>query len=307
LRWQFAVYYITYESMAAQKICLGVEINQDGLKIALVEPDHRNIIKIDAVPASGDSMNDASIYSSVMTSWTRNNSLPEIKAVAVAFPVQSGVMRLVDIPKETIEQPFNYVEWEFASAINSSAKDYKLDAAYYPSPKKPQRAIVTALRKEIVDSFCSKAVESSGFRPNCLIADICALLNLLECSDGLDSHPQCVLKIDQKFAVAFWGNETGPLAIRLFPKEFLAPNIIIESLDKGFKEFSKAKRKVKFCGELSADAKYTSELVDIAMNPKQAIEIEVWKALSKFSMAKDVDSSKLSRCLGAIGATLNCM
>jgi len=293
--------------MAIQKICLGVEINQDGLKIALVEPERKNIIKVDAIPASGDSMNDASIYSSVMTSWTHNNSLPEIKAVAVAFPVQSGVMRLVDIPKEAAEQPFDYVEWEFASAINSNVKDYKLDAAYYPNSKKPQRAIVTALRKEIVNSFCSKAVESSGFRPNCLIADICALLNLLECTDGLGDHPQCVLKVDQKFAVAFWGNETGPLAIRLFPKEFIAPNIIIDSLDKGFKEFSKAKRKVKFCGELSTDAKYTKDLIDIAMNPKQAIEIEVWKSLSKFSMAKDVDSLKLSKCLGAIGATLNCM
>jgi len=306
LRWQSVVYYITYKNMAAKKICLGVEINQDGLKIALVEPEHKNVIKIDAVPASGDSIKDASIYSSVMTSWTHSNSLPEISSVAVAFPVYNGIMRLVDIPKEA-ESPFGYVEWEFASAINSNAKDYRLDAAFYPSPKKPQRAIVTALRREIVDSFCSKAVESSGFRPNCLIADICALLNLLECSDGLDSHPKCILKADEKFAVAFWGNETGPLAIRLFPKEFLAPNIIVEALDKGFKEFSKAKRRVKFCGELSTDAKYTTELTDIAMNPKQAIEIEVWKSLSKFSMEKDIDTSKLSRCLGAIGATLNCM
>jgi hypothetical protein len=291
--------------MAAQKICLGVEINQDGLKIALVEPEHKNVIKIDAIPASGDSMKDASIYSSVMTSWTHSNSLPEIISVAVAFPVHSGIMRLVDIPKEA-EHPFGYIEWEFASAINSSARDYRLDAAYYPSSKKPARAIVTALRKEIVDSFCSKEVERSGFRPNCLIADICALLNLLECSEGLSSQPICVLKADEKFAVAFWGNETGPLAIRLFPKEFLSPNTIVEFLDKGYKEFPKAKRKVKFCGELSANAKFADELVNAAMNPKEAIEIEVWKSLSKFSMGKDVDSSKLSRCLGAIGATLNC-
>jgi len=292
--------------MAAQKICLGVEINQDGLKIALVEPEHRDVIKIDVVPASGDSMKDASIYSSVMTSWTHSNSLTEINSVAVAFPANSGIIRLVDIPKEA-DSPFGYIEWEFASAINSNVKDYRLDAAYYPNSKKPQRAIVTALRKEIVDSFCSKEVERSGFRPNCLIADICALLNLLECSDGLDSHPKCVLKADEKFAVAVWGNETGPLAIRLFPKEFISPNTIIEFLDKGFKNFSKAKRSVKFCGELSANAKFTDELVNAAMTPKEAIEIEVWKSLSKFSIGKDVDSSKLSRCLGAIGATLNCM
>jgi len=292
--------------MASHKICLGVEINQDGLKIALVEPEHKNVIKIDVVPASGDSMNDPSIYSSVMTSWTHSDSLPEIKSIAVTFPVQSGIMRLVDIPKE-VEHHFGYVEWEFASAINSNAKDYKLDAAFYPNQKKPTRAIVTALRKEIVDSFCSKELERSGFRPNCLIADICALLNLLECSDGLDSKPQCILKADEKFAVAFWGNETGPLAIRLFPKDFLTPNTIVEFLDKGYKEFPKVKRNVKFCGELSANAKFTEELVNAAMTPKEAIEIEVWKSLSKFSVGKDVDSSKLSRCLGAIGATLNCM
>jgi len=289
----------------AAKICLGVEINQDGLKIALVEPDHRNVLKIDAVPASGDSMNDASIYSSVVATWARSNSLPKISSIAVSFPAQSGIIRLVDIPKET-DQPFNYVEWEFASAINSSPKDYKLDAAYYPNKKKPVRAIVTALRKEIVDSFCSKEVEKSGFRPNCLIADVCALLNLMECSDNLDSHPKCILKADEKFGVAFWGNEAGPLAIRLFPKEFLAPNIIIDTLDKGYKGFSKAKRSVKFCGELSANAKYVQELADVATNLKEAIEIDVWKSLPKFSMEKEVDPSKLSKCLGAIGATLNC-
>jgi len=292
--------------MASHKICLGVEINQDGLKIALVEPERKDVIKIDVVPASGDSMNDTSIYSSVMTSWTHSDLLPEIKSIAVAFPVQNGIMRLVDIPKEA-EHPFGYVEWEFASAINSNIKDYRLDAAFYPNQKKPTRAIVTALRKEIVDNFCSKELERSGFRPNCLIADICALLNLLECSDGLGSQPQCILKADEKFAVAFWGNETGPLAIRLFPKDFLTPNTIVEFLDKGYKEFPKAKKIVKFCGELSANAKFTDELINIAMTPKEAIEIEVWKSLSKFSIGKDVDSSKLSRCLGAIGATLNCL
>jgi len=292
--------------MASQKICLGVEINQDGLKIALVEPEHKDIIKIDVVPASGDSMNDTSIFSSVMTSWSHSNSPPEIKSIAVAFPAQNGIIRLVDIPKDA-EQPLNYAEWEFATSINSKAKEYRLDAAFYPNQKKPTRAIVTALRKEIVDSFCSKELERSGFRPNCLIADICALLNLLECSEGLDSQPQCILKADEKFAVAFWGNETGPLAIRLFPKDFLTPNTIVEFLDNGYKEFPKAKRKVKFCGELSANAKFTEELVNAAMTPKEAIEIEVWKSLSKFSLGKDVDPSKLSRCLGAIGATMNCI
>jgi hypothetical protein len=290
--------------MAAQKICLGVEINQDGLKIALVEPERRNVIKIDVISASGDSINDTSIFSSVINSWAHRNSLPEISSVAVAFPAHSGIMRLVDIPKET-EHPFGYVEWEFASAINSDAKDYRLDVAFYPSSKKPERAIVTAVRKKVVDSFCSIELERSGFRPNCLITDICALLNLLECSEGLDSQPKCVLKVDEKFAVAFWGNETGPLAIRLFPKDFLSPKIIVEFLDKGYKEFPKAKRNLKFCGELSANAKFIDELANAAVNPKEAIEVEVWKSLSKFSMGKDVDSSKLSQCLGAIGATLN--
>jgi hypothetical protein len=292
--------------MSTQKICLGVEINQGGLKIALVEPERRNVIKIDAVSTSGDSMNDTSIYSSVISSWTHNNMIPKINSVAVAFPVQNSIMRLVAIPKE-VEHAFDYVEWEFASAINSNVKDYRLDVAFYPNAKKPERAIVTAMRKKIVDSFCSLELERSGFRPNCLIADICALLNLMEYSEGLDSQPKCVLKVDEKFAVAFWGNETGPLAIRLLPKDFLSPSVIIEFLEKGFKEFPKVKRNVKLCGELSANATFVEELANAALVPKESMEISVWKSLPKFSMEKSVNSSKLSQCLGAVGATLNCM
>jgi len=292
--------------MAAQKICLGIEINQDGVKIALVEPEHKNIIKIDAVPTSGNSINDTSIYASVMSSWVRSNLLPKINSVAVTFPAYNGIMRLVNIPKEA-EHAFDYVEWEFASAINSKPSDYRMDIAFYPNAKKPERAIVTAVRKKIIDSFCSAELERSGFRPNCLIADICALLNLLECSEGLDGQPKCVLKADEKFATIFWGNETGPLAIKLLPKDFLSPAVILEFLEDGYKKFPTAKRNVKLCGELSAKADFTEELAKAAKELKKSIEVKVWNSLSKFSLEKNGNFSKLSQCLGAIGATLNCM
>ena len=292
--------------MTAQKICLGVEINQDGLKIALVEAERKNIVKIDAVPTSGDSINDTSIYSSVISSWMRNNLQYKISSVAVALPAYSSIMRLTTIPKE-VEQAFDYVEWEFASAINSKANDYRMDVAFYPNAKKPERAIVTAVRKKIVDSFCSAELERSGFRPNCLIVDICALLNLLECSEDLDDEPKCILKADEKFAVAFWGNKTGPLAIKLMPKDFLSPAVILEFLEDGYKKFPTVKRKIKFCGELSANTDFAGELAKAAKELKKSMEIQVWSSLSKFSVEKNGNFSKLSQCLGAIGATLNCM
>ncbi|MDR1812421.1 MAG: hypothetical protein LBQ87_06325 [Candidatus Fibromonas sp.] len=294
--------------MATQNICLGVEISQDGLKIALVEPERRNVIKIDSVPTSGNSINDVSIYSSVVGSWMRSSSQSsKISSVAVAFPSFNGIMRLITIPKGT-ENASDYVNWEFDSATDSKATDYNLDTAFYPNEKKPERAIVTAMRKSVVDSFRSAKLGETGFRPSSMVSDICALLNLLENSEGLNRHPKCVLKADEKFVTAFWGNETGPLAIRLLPKNCISPVAIAGILDSGFSEFPKAKRKVKFCGELSENTNFANELTGEAYNLDLPIEIKTWDSLSKFSFDKKGGNfSKLSQCMGAIGATLSCI
>ncbi|GBU24185.1 hypothetical protein R83H12_00813 [Fibrobacteria bacterium R8-3-H12] len=289
--------------MATHKICLGVETDQDGLKIALVEPERKHIIKVDVVPTSGNSINDVSIYSSVLNSWTHNNLLPKINSVAVAFPACNGIMRFVSIPKE-IEDTYNYVSWEFASSINSAANDYKVSVDFYPNAKKPECAIVVAMRKRIVDSFHSAELEKSGFMPSYLMADICVLHNLLESSEGLGSQPKCVLKADEKFVSVFWSNESGPIAIRLLPGDCISPSAVHGILESGYEGFPKAKKIVKLCGELSARAEFASELANLGA--KAGMEIQPWKQLSKFSLEKNADFSKLSQCMGAIGATLSC-
>jgi len=291
--------------MAAHKICLGVETNQNGLKIALVEPERKHVIKVDAVPTSGNSINDVSIYSSVLNSWMHSNDLhSKISSIAVAFPACNGIMRFVSIPKE-VEDTFNYVSWEFASSINTNASDYKMSVAFYPSAKKPECAVVAAMSKRVVDSFHSAELEKSGFRPSYLMADICVLHNLLECSEGLGGQPKCVLKADEKFISAFWSNESGPIAIRLLPGDCISPSAVLDILKSGYEGFPKAKKNVKFCGELSARAEFASELADLGA--KSGIEIQPWKQLSKFSLEKNTDFSKLSQCMGAIGATLGCI
>ena len=289
--------------MAAHKICLGVETNQDGLKLALVEPERKHIIRVDAIPTSGNSITDVSIYASVLNSWMRSSTLPKISSIAVTFPACNGIMRLVSIPKE-IEDTFNYVNWEFSSSINSNSGDYKITVAFYPNAKKPECAITVAVRKRIVDSFHSSELERSGLRPNYLMADICVLHNLLESSEGLGSQPKCVLKADEKFVSAFWSKESGPVAIRLLPGDCISPSAVLGILQSGYAGLPKAKKVVKFCGELSARADFASELATLGAN--DGIEIQPWKQLSKFSLEKNADFSKLSQCMGAIGATLGC-
>jgi len=297
---QFTIFYLT---MAARKICLGVETNQDGLKIALVEPERKHIIRVDSVPTSGNSINDISIYASVLNTWMRSNLLPKINSVAVTFPACNGIMRLISIPKE-IEDTFNYVNWEFASSINSNTNDYKMAVAFYPNAKKPESAVTVAMRRRIVDSFHSAELERSGLRPNYLMADICVLHNLLESSEGLGSQPKCVLKADEKFVSAFWSKESGPIAIRLLPADCISPNAVLGILQSGYAELPKAKKFVRLCGELSTRADFASELA--SLGAQDGIEIQPWKQLSKFSLEKNADFSKLSQCMGAIGATLCC-
>ncbi|MDR3001393.1 MAG: hypothetical protein LBU89_09035 [Fibromonadaceae bacterium] len=286
--------------MAVQKVCLGVEIGQDKLKVALVEPERRYVIKVDVIPVSGDSIDEASNYASIVGSWVRSNLLPKIDLIAVTFSVCDGIMRLVAIPKE-VENVREYVNWEFTQATGSKMNDYQADVVLYPNPKKPERAIVTAMQTKLVNYFCSPELVKSGFSPRCLMADVCALLNLLECSEGLSS-PKCILKADKRNVVAVWGDETGPLAIRLLANDNISSRAIVDILESGFKEVSKAKRNVKICGELSADVEFMAELA--AEAKKELINTQLWDSLPKFSFEKSGNFSDLSQCLGAIGVTL---
>jgi hypothetical protein len=295
--------------MATQKICLGVEINPDGLKVALVEPGRRNVIKIDAIPTPSNSLEDTSIYTSTISSWARDNlSSLEISSVGVAFPACIGIIRSVNIPKDMPkENAPSYVEWEFISAINSKPNDYSFDSYYYPNEKKPEHATLIAFRKKIVDSFDSLELRKSGFWPAGKELDIIALQNLFESSEGWDSQYRCILKADEKFTIAFWGNEVGPHAIRILPKDCISPNAVLDILESGFSEFPKVKRNVKFCGELSVNTEFTAELVSLAINLKEPIEVQPWNSLPRFSLNKSENFSKLSQCLGAIGATISCI
>ena len=289
--------------MAAQKICLGVEISQDELKVALVNPERKTVIKIDAISTPDDVIKNISVYASTISSWVHSNIFPTINFVAVAFPAGNGIMRLIEIPKEA-SNPKEYVNWEFNYATDLDINDYHLGISFYPSEKKPERAIVAAMDKKLIEDFSSEEISKSGFKPNYLMSDIYVLHNLLESSEGLGSQVKCVLKANQKFAIAFWTNASGPVSIRLLPEGSITPSAVLGILESGFKEFPKAKKSVKFCGEFSADSDFTSELSRVAKIA--SIDIQVWKELSKFTIEKGVDISKISQCMGAIGATLSC-
>jgi hypothetical protein len=294
--------------MSAQKVCLGVELSPDGLKVALVEPERKNIIKIDAIPTPSNSIEDTSIYTSTISSWLHANQPSlEIYSVGVAFPVCNGIIRLINIPKEIPKDKApGYVEWEFTSAINSKPSDYTYDPFYYPSEKKPERAVIIAIRKKLVDLFDSVELKKSDFWPSGKELDIIALQNLMEFSEGWDSQGKCILKADEKFVIAFWGNETGPLAIRLLPKDSISPSAVLGILESGYRELPKAKKSVKFCGDLSVNAGFAEELVSEAKSLAEPIDVQLWSSLPKFSFGNDEDFSKLSQCLGAVGATLSC-
>jgi len=292
--------------MSTQKICLGVETCPNGLKIALVNLKHRKIIKVDAVPTSGNPVNDTSVYASAIGSWVRSKIIPKIELVAIAVPASSCVTRAISIPKET-ENLGSYIGWEFASAINTKPGDYKLDTFFFPNTKKAERAVISAYRKELVNSFCSSDMEKSGFMPSSIMTELCCLFNLLEYTEGLGSAVKCVLKIDEKFAIAFWANEYGPLAFRILPGDCISEESVLGMLESGFGDFPKAKRVVKFCGELTEDSHFAMELMASAKKAKNAMNISIWNSVNKFSLEKSGEFSKLPQCLVAVGATLNCL
>jgi phosphoenolpyruvate-protein kinase (PTS system EI component) len=84
----------------------------------------------------------------------------------------------------------------------------------------------------------------------------------------------------------------------------ISPGAVLDILKSGYEGFPKAKKIVKFCGELSVRTEFANELANLGV--KSGMEIQPWKQLSKFSLEKNADFSKLSQCMGAIGATLSC-
>jgi len=292
----------------AQKICLGVEISQNGLKIALVEPKRRKIIKIDSIPTSGNSMREPSVYASVISSWVRSKLLPKIDSIAstaVAFSADNSIIRTIAIPKEE-ENPSSYVNWEFETAVGNSS-NYRMSVFYFPNPKKPQYAVVSALRKNILDAFSGSEVERSGFKPVSMTADLFTLFNLIECSEGLGSAVKCVLKADETFVTAFWLSENGILSTRVLPKDCISEEAVVDILESGFADFPRAKRVVKFCGELTENMAFFNNLADHAERLREPLRISLWNSVPRFSFEKSEEFSKLPQCLGAVGATLSCI
>ena len=289
----------------AQKICLGVEIGQNGLKIALVEPKRRKIVKVDSVPTSGNSMREPSVYTSVISSWVRSKLLPKIEATAVAFSTDNSIIRTIAIPKEA-DNPSSYVNWEFESAVGNS-NNYRMNIFFFPNHKKPEFAVVSALRKGVLDSFSSLEVERSGFKPVSMTADLFTLFNLIECSEGLGSKVRCILKADETFATAFWLSEKGILATRALPKEYISEESVLDILDSGFADFPRAKRTVKFCGELTENVAFVDNIESGAERLRNPMRISLWNSVPRFSFEKGEEFSKLPQCLGAVGATLSCI
>jgi hypothetical protein len=273
---------------------LGIELTGTSLRLALVEPKSKKLLRTAVLPLAGDT---PEAYDAALSGWLEKEaaSQPHFETLTVALPAARGVIRLTEIPAET-DSPAEFVEWELGEALDAPLDAYYHDEIFVPNAKKPTRAVVVAFRKEAVDKLRGEALLQKGLRPQAIEPDIFALLNLLEAAEGEDSLA-CIVKAESTGTLVLWGDaKNGPKALRVVLPQDATAKVIANLLTEGLEP---NKKRVFLTGEKFCDGAFLEDLNGRA----RGLDLIPWNSFKKLSLDTDAGNPQvLLQCSTAIGA-----
>jgi hypothetical protein len=283
--------------MANASSHLGIELTGTSLRLALVEPKSKKLLRTAVLPLAAST---AEAYDAALSGWLEKEAaaLPHFETLTVALPAARGVVRLTEIPAET-DSPSEFVEWELGEALDAPLDAYYHDEIFVPNAKKPVRAVVVAFRKEAVDMLRGEELRQKGLRPQAVEPDIFSLLNLLEVAEGEDSL-SCIVKAEKSGTLVLWGDsKNGPKALRVVLPQDASAKVIAKLLTEGL---APNKKRVFLTGEKFCDGNFLEELNERA----RGLDLIPWNSFKKLTLATDAGNPQvLLQCSSAIGAAFS--
>lgn len=294
---------------------LGIEVGDTSLKLALFDHKVNRILRLGVVEVSAHPLREVDQLEKTILQWLEYAPDLQSAQITLSIPTRLAVVRRVEIPAE-IKDVKEYLEWEFASAVNSPRSEYYMDFQQVHSHRKnPRIAIVGAIRKVWLDNM-RRGFQRKDLIPGVVEVDAFSLLNLLELGIlGNKNTTVCVVKVDRTGVIVVWGTGGVLSTLRWVSVSSLSTMGRVEAfqslaqdltgeLHKGFAQVgidNAAGQIVHLCGDLSIEADFVDAL-------RKTSPDFLYHLLDSFHRIQiDAEGSSAGRaplCATAIGAAL---
>jgi len=301
--------------MGKPNTTLGIEVGDTSLKLALFDHKQHKVLRLGVVEVSAHPLREVELLEKAILQWMDYVPDTDSLSVVLAVPTRISVVRRIELPRE-LKDVREYVEWEFANAINAPRGDYYMDfEVIKASGRHPALAIVGAMRKVWLDTV-RKGFQRRNLVPSVVEVDAFSLLNLMEA--GLQAQKTaiaCIVKVDRTGVIVVWGQNGSLKAIRWVSVSLLSTMgrvdafkglaaDLTDQLHKGFAQVGveeAAGQIVHLCGDLSVEA----DFVDALRKSSPDFLYHLLDSFHRIQLdAEGASSNKAPLCAAAIGAAL---
>ncbi|MCQ2063185.1 MAG: hypothetical protein MJY99_07600 [Fibrobacter sp.] len=301
--------------MSDTKNYMGIELGATSLKIALMDPAEKRVLKTAAIPMPTNPMNDIYTLEVSLQQWMEDNQIEGVEAVSVTVPAIHSVIRQVYVPAEAASRMNEYLQWYLGMITNADKNAYIVDYQVLGgSDNVGYTVLLMAVRRPWVDGL-RKGFRMKALTPRSMEVDVLSLMNLMDAAENIQQL-ECIIKADYIGVVLMWMTKdnlqglrcvsTLPLVDKSAEEAFsmLADEIIHQMQLAKDENATLDVKHLHLCGELALSQEFV-EALRAKAGDYQLVLMDSFTNLRLPVEAADAENVLV--CTGAIGAALNLM
>ena len=298
--------------MSETKLYLGIEVSDTSMKVALVDPSAKKVLKAAVLPTECNPIYDIFLFESTLQQWVDDNKIENIEATSVTMPATMSIIRKVYVPPEAVASKDQYLDWYLELFTNAEANAYIVDSKTLSGDDTlGYNELVMAVRKEWVDAL-RKGFRSRVLSPKSMEVDVLSLMNVMDVGEKI-KDAVCVVKADFSGVTLVWMRRDELLALRCVSTLSMVgktedaaypilANEIVEQMKLVQSENAiKGVTDVRLCGEMASNELF----VNILMDKLPEYQVSLVTGLSQLPSDESVNPVDMICCVGAVGAALN--
>lgn len=301
--------------MSDTKNYMGIELGATSLKIALMDPAEKRVLKTAAIPMPTNPMNDIYTLEVSLQQWMEDNQIEGVEAVSVTVPAIHSVIRQVYVPAEAASRMNEYLQWYLGMITNADKNAYIVDYQVLGgSDNVGYTVLLMAVRRPWVDGL-RKGFRMKALTPRSMEVDVLSLMNLMDAAENIQQL-ECIIKADYIGVVLMWMTKDNLQGLRCVSTLPLVDKSAEEAFsmlaDEIIRQMQLAKdenatldvKHLHLCGELALSQEFV-EALRAKAGDYQLVLMDSFTNLRLPVEAADAENVLV--CTGAIGAALNLM
>lgn len=298
--------------MSGKKLYLGIEVSDTSMKVALVDPSEKVVLKTAVLPTECNPIYDIFLFENTLQQWIDENNIENIEATSVTMPATMSIIRKVYVPPEAVSSKDQYLTWYLELFTNAEVGAYIVDSKTLSGDDSlGYNELVMAVRKEWVDAL-RKGFRSRVLSPKCMEVDVLSLMNVMDVGEKI-KDAVCIVKADFSGVTLMWMRRDELLALRCVSTLSMVgktedtaypilANEIVEQMKLAETENSiKNVTDVRLCGEMASNEHFA----DLLTKKLGDYKVSLMTSLSQLPSDEGVNPVDMICCVGAVGAALN--